>query len=187
MSHFSEELWGLQGWNLLHTCTMGGYIVYTRIRLLLLISFFIFLSFQFSNIKNFVALVSGIVSPRMLKLGTHMKKRVAVSCIPQSSCAAAYSPIFSFFFPIFKDYNFSSHFSQELWGLDTGNLLGTNVDCERMYRLYRCCWLFIPLFLHFFLFNFQTFKFFITCFYFSKTNFSRTVKHKKLKQCKHVE
>ena len=33
--------------------------------------FLIFLSLQFSNIKNFVALLSGIVSPRKLKLGTH--------------------------------------------------------------------------------------------------------------------
>ena len=33
---------------------------------------FISLSLQFSNIQNFVALLSGIVSSRKLKLGTHM-------------------------------------------------------------------------------------------------------------------
>ena len=37
-SHFSQELWGLEGWNLVHTWTMGGCIVYTGIRLLPLIT-----------------------------------------------------------------------------------------------------------------------------------------------------
>ena len=55
LSHFSQELWGLEGWNLVYTWTMGGCIVYTRIMLLPLFVplFFIFLSLQFSNIKNF--------------------------------------------------------------------------------------------------------------------------------------
>ena len=57
-----------KGWNLLHTWTMDGCIVYTRIRLLLLICFFISLSLQFPNIKNFIALLSGIVSARNLNL-----------------------------------------------------------------------------------------------------------------------
>ena len=54
-SHFSPELWGLEGWNLLHTWKMGGCIVYTGIMLLLSFVplFFIFLSLQFSNIKIF--------------------------------------------------------------------------------------------------------------------------------------
>ena len=38
----------------------------------LFLYFFNFLSLQFSNIKNFVALLSGIVSLRKLKLGTLM-------------------------------------------------------------------------------------------------------------------
>ena len=42
-SYFSQELWGLEGWNLIHTWTMGGCIVYTGIRLLLLIRPFVFL------------------------------------------------------------------------------------------------------------------------------------------------
>ena len=48
-SHFSPELWGLEGWNLLHTWKMGGCIVYTGIMLLLLFipSFFYF---SFSSI-----------------------------------------------------------------------------------------------------------------------------------------
>ena len=62
----SQELWGLEGWNLVHTWTMGGCIMCTGIRLLLLFVP-LFLHFSFS--------------------------------------------------PIFKQ-NFSSHFSQELWGLE---------------------------------------------------------------------
>ena len=48
-SHFSQELWGLQGWNLVLTWTVGRCIVYTRIRLLLLIHPFVS-SFSFSPI-----------------------------------------------------------------------------------------------------------------------------------------
>ena len=55
LSHFSQELWGLEDWNLVHTWIVGRCILYTGIRLLLLICpFFLhFLSLQFSNIKIF--------------------------------------------------------------------------------------------------------------------------------------
>ena len=49
-SHFSPELWGLEDWKLVHTWTVGRYIMYTRIRLLLLIHPFISL---FSFLSNF--------------------------------------------------------------------------------------------------------------------------------------
>ena len=42
LSHFSQELSGLEGWNLVHTWTVGRCIMYTGIRLLLLIGPFIF-------------------------------------------------------------------------------------------------------------------------------------------------
>ena len=69
-SHFSQELWGLEDWNLVHTWTVGRCIVYTGIRLLLLIcpfisSFFFFSSFQTLNF--FVKLLSGTVRPRRLR------------------------------------------------------------------------------------------------------------------------
>ena len=74
-SHFSQVLWGLEDWNLAHTWTVGRCIVYTGIRLLLLIhpfiSSFSFLS-NFRTLKFFVILFSGTVRPRRLKLGTHM-------------------------------------------------------------------------------------------------------------------
>ena len=41
LSHFSQELWGLEGWNIVHMWTVGRCIVYTGIRLLLLICPFI--------------------------------------------------------------------------------------------------------------------------------------------------
>ena len=70
-AHFYQGLWGLEGWNLVHTWTVSGCMVYTRIRQLLLIRSFIF---SFSSIQ-------------ILK--------------------------------------FSSHFSQELWGLESWNLVHT--------------------------------------------------------------
>ena len=48
-SHFSQELWGLEDWNLVHKWTVGRCIVHTGIGLLLLIRLFIS-SFFFSPI-----------------------------------------------------------------------------------------------------------------------------------------
>ena len=49
-SHFSQQLWGLEDWILVHTWTVGRYIVYTGIRLLLICpfisSFFILSNYQ---------------------------------------------------------------------------------------------------------------------------------------------
>ena len=56
--------------------------------------FFIFLSLQFSNIKNFAALLSGIVSPKKLKLGTHMNNGWLCGVYHNQSAAAAYSSLF---------------------------------------------------------------------------------------------
>ena len=53
-AHFYQELWGLEGWNLVHTWTVGGCMVYTRIRLLLLIRPFVF-SFSKIQILKFLS------------------------------------------------------------------------------------------------------------------------------------
>ena len=50
-SHFSQELWGLEDWNLVHMWTVGRCIVYTGIRLLLLIHPFISSFFFLSNFQ----------------------------------------------------------------------------------------------------------------------------------------
>ena len=54
LAHFHQELCGLEDWNLVHTWTVGGCIVYTRIRLLLLIRSFIF-SFSSIQILKFLS------------------------------------------------------------------------------------------------------------------------------------
>ena len=74
LSHFSRELWGLEDWNLVDTWTVGRCIMYTRIRLLLLILPFISSFFFLSN---------------------------------------------------FQHWNFSSHFSREVWGLEDWQLVHT--------------------------------------------------------------
>ena len=54
LSHFSQALWGLEVWNLIHMWKVGRCIMCSGIRLLLMhpfISTFFFL--QFSNIKSF--------------------------------------------------------------------------------------------------------------------------------------
>ena len=76
-------------------------IVYTGIRLLLLIhpfiSSFFFLS-NFQTLKFFVTLFSGTVRPRRLKLGTHMDSGQMYR-VYRNQAAAAYSSLFfSFFF-----------------------------------------------------------------------------------------
>ena len=66
--------------------------------MLLLIYPFIFLSFQFSKIKNIVTFFSGIVSPRKLKLGTHVNNGWMRHVYCNQAAAAIHPVIFSFFF-----------------------------------------------------------------------------------------
>ena len=73
-SYFSQELWGLEGWNLVHIWTVGRCMVYTWIRLLLILPFissFFFLS-SFQTLKIFVTLFSETVRPIKLTLDTHV-------------------------------------------------------------------------------------------------------------------
>ena len=102
-----QELWGLEGWNLVHTWTVGGCMVYTRIRLLLLLIrpiIFYFFFLQYSSIKIFVTLFSGTVRPRRLKLGAHVDNGWMYR-VYQNQAAAAYLSLLFFHFsftPIFK-------------------------------------------------------------------------------------
>ena len=74
-SHFSQELWDLEDWNLAHTWTVDKCIVYNVFRLLLFIcpfvSSFFFLS-NFQTFKFFITLFPETLWPRKLKLSTHM-------------------------------------------------------------------------------------------------------------------
>ena len=72
-------------------------IVYIAIKLLQLLIhpfiLFIFLSLQFSDIKCFVALFSGTVRPRYLKLVTHVECEWLYR-VYRNRAAAAYSPLY---------------------------------------------------------------------------------------------
>ena len=100
-----------------HMWIMGRCIIFTGIRLLLLIcpciSSFFFLS-SFQTLKFLVALLSGTVMPRRLEIGTHVDSRWMYR-VYQNQAAAAYSSLFLFFsFSSIQTLKFSSHFSQEL-------------------------------------------------------------------------
>ena len=148
MSHFSHELWGLESWNLLHTWTKGDCIVYTRIRLLLLTRLFISSFFFLSNFQT-------------LKLLSHFSQELwvlgswnLVYTWAMGGCIV-YTAI-KLLLLLIHPFSFLSNFQRlKLFiTLPSGTVrprywkLVTHVHCERMYRLYRCCCLFITLFLH---------------------------------------
>ena len=105
-SHFSQELWGLEDWTLVQRGQWAG-ILYTGIRLLLLICPFIsslfFLS-NFQTLKFFVTLFSGTVRPRRLKLGTHVDSGQMYR-VYWNQAAAAYSSLYFFIFLSLKFSN----------------------------------------------------------------------------------
>ena len=133
-SHFSQELWGLEGWNM-NTWTMGGCIVCTRIRQLLHICPFIFSFFFLSNFQKLkcfchtlyprgqwldelcipkVFITFFIRSGRYKKLKqykvTNMKNKYNVLCILKSGCSYFFIPFFLPFSvsPIYTNLSFSS-------------------------------------------------------------------------------
>ena len=149
----------------------------------LLLYFFIFLSLQCSTLKFFITLFSVTVRPRRLKLGTHVDSG-QMNLVYRNQATAAYLSLYFFMFtfsPIIKYKKISSHFSQELWGLEDWNLVltwivGTCIVYTGIRLLLLICY-FISSF--FFLSNFQT-KFFVTLF-------SRTVRPRRLKLGTHVD
>ena len=181
-SHFSQELWGLEDGNLLYMWIVGRCIVYTGIRLLLLIcpflSSFFFLS-NFQTLKFFITL-SWTVRPRRLKLGTHVDSGQMYRVYRNQAAAAYSSFISSFSFcPIFKHWNFSSHLYQELWGLEGWNLKHTwTVGGCMVYTRIR-----LLLVIHPFIFSFS--PIFKQNVFF--TPFSGTVRPRRLKRYTHVD
>ena len=189
-SHFSQELWNLEGWNLLHTWKMGGCIVYTGIILLLLfvpLDFSFFFLSNFQTLKILVTLFSGTVRPRRSKLGTLMDSGQMYR-VYRNQAAAAYLSLYFFIFlslqfsniENFRHTFFLSNFQTLKFfvTLFSGIVrprrlkLSTYVDSGQMYRVYRnqAAAAYLSLyFSFFFLSNFQTLKFFVTLF-------SRTVR-----------
>ena len=128
--------------------------------------FFIFLSLQFSNIKFFITLFSGTVSPRRLKLGTHVDNG---GCIMYTGIILLllFVPLFFHFSfsTIFKHKKFSSEFSWQLWGLEGWNFIQTwTVGSCIVYSKIRMLLLIQPFSSFFFLSNFQILNIFVTLF-----------------------
>ena len=134
----------------------------------------------FQTLEFFVTPFSGTVRPRRLKLGTHVDSGQMYH-VYRNQAAAAYSSFYFFivfFLSNFQHWNFSSPFSQELWGLEDWNL----VHSGQMYRVYwnQAAAAYSSLSSFFFLSNFQTLKFFVTLF-------SGTVRPRRLKLGTHVD
>ena len=171
---------------MVHTWTVGRCIVYTRIRLQLLICPFISSFFFFSNFQTltfFVTLFLGTVRPGRLKLGTHVDSG-QMYCVYQNQAAAAY---LSLYFFIFLSLQFQT--LKFFITLFSGTMrprrlkLGTLMDSGQMYCIFRNQAVADYLsfyFSFFFLSNFQTLKFFVTLF-------SGTVRPRRLRLVTHVD
>ena len=117
----------------------------------------------FQTLEFFVTLFSGTMRPRRLKLGYHLDSGQMYHVYQNQAAALIQSFISSFFFiSNFQHWNFSSHFSQELPGLEDWNLVHTwTVGRGIMYTGIRL--LFHPFYFFIFLsLQFSTLKFFIT-------------------------
>ena len=100
LSHFSQELWGLEGWTFVDSGPM--YLVYWNQAAAAYSSlYFTFFLSNFQTLKYFVTLVSGTVRSKRLKL---CGQWTDVSCIPESGCCCLFVPLFLHFSfsPIFK-------------------------------------------------------------------------------------
>ena len=182
-SLFSQELWGLEDWNLIDSGQM--YHVYWNQAAAAHSShyFFIFLSLQFSTLKYFVTLFSGTVRPRRLKLGTHVDSGQMYH-VYRNQAAAAYSSLYFF---IFLSLQFST--LKFFVTLFSGTMrprrlkISTYVDSGQIYHVYQNQAAAGYSFLYFFIFlslQFSTLKFFITLF-------SGTVRPRRLKLGTHID
>ena len=145
--------------------------------------FFSFLSLQFSTLKFFVTLFSRTMRPKRLKLGTHMDSGQMYH-VYQTQAAALICPFISSFFFLFnfQHWNFWSHFSWKLWGLEDWNLVHTWTRGQ-MYHMYQNQAAATHLSLYFFLFlslQFSTLKFLVTFFL-------ETVRPRRLELGTHVD
>ena len=133
---------------------MGRCIVYTGIRLLLLIrpliSSYFFLS-NFQTLKFFVTFFSGTVRPRRLKFGTHVDIGQMYHVYQNRKLLLLIHPFISsvFFLSNFQTLNiFVALFSGTVRPIKLK--LDTHVDIGWMYRVYRSqLFLICPLFLYF--------------------------------------
>ena len=139
-SHLSQELWGLEDGNLVHMWIVGRCMVYTVIRLLLLICFFISSFFFLSNyqtLKIFVTFFSGTVRSKRLKLGTLVDSGQMYR-VYRNQAAALICPFISSFFFLSNFQTLKFFVTLFSWTVRRRRLkLGTHVDSGQMYRVYR--------------------------------------------------
>ena len=111
---------------MVHLWTMGGCIVYTRIRLLPLICPLISSFFFLSNCQTltiFATLFSGTVRPRKLKLGTHVDNRCMYRVYRNEASAAYLSLYWSIFLSLqFSVINLSFSSDSTIVGLQSDPL-----------------------------------------------------------------
>ena len=140
-SHFSQEVWDLEDWKLVHMWTVGRCIMCTRIRLLLLIqpfisSFFFCSKFQHWNFSSHFS--QGTVRPRRLKLGTHMDSGQMYRVYWKQAAAAAYSSLYFFIFLSLQFSNIKIFVTLFSGTVRLRRLkLGTHVDIGQIYHIYR--------------------------------------------------
>ena len=117
---------------------MGRCIMYTGIRLLLLIHPFISSFFFLSNFqhRNFSSLFSGTVRPRRLKIGTHADSGQMYR-VYQNQAAAAYSSLQSSFFFLSNFQTLKSFVTLSGTVRPRRLRLGTHVDSGWMYHVYQ--------------------------------------------------
>ena len=152
---FSQGLYGVQTWNLVHMVTMGWCIMFTGIRLLLLIHPFISSFFFFSMmyrvywnqaavayfslfffLSNFQAFFLGIVRPRRLKLHVNVNSGwcIVYTEILLLLLILHFISLF-FFLSNFQNFkNYDTHFSGSVRPRKLK--LGTHVDNGWMYCVY---------------------------------------------------
>ena len=121
-----------------------------------------FLSLQFSNIKIFRTLLSGIVRPRRLKLGTRVDRGWMYGGY-QNQAVAANSSLYFFFLQYSNIKNYITLFSGTV--RPRGLKLGAHMDNGWMYRVYQNQAAAAYLFLYFFIFlslQFSNIKMFLS-------------------------
>ena len=150
--------------------TLGRCILYTGIRLLLLIhpfiSSFFFLS-NFQTLKFFVTLFSGTMRPRRLKLGTHLDSGQMYR-VYRNQAAVVYSSYYFFSFLSLQFSNikkFCCTFlrNYEAYKVETWYTCGHWMDVSCIPQS-GCYFLFVPYSFIFFLSSVQKLKIFITLF-----------------------
>ena len=118
---------------------MGRCIMYTGIRLLLLICPFIFSFFILSNfqtLKFFVTLFSGTVRPRKLKLDTHVDNGLMYR-VYLNHAVPAYSSHYFFIFLSLQFSNIKKFHHTFLMPTCRRLKLSTHMDNGQMYHVYR--------------------------------------------------